>query len=221
MDRKDGMSQVFKWHLGAVAFKGECRKDSNVKVFIYRFSSENEDYCRDETMYNGKPNYSRLVSNICSFVPRITFIVDKIHELMTKDPLRKVLILSDRRNHLKGIREAIDAREGLESYKTGLYIGGMKQDALDETADTCDIILGTYSISAEGLDIPKLNTLVLASPKTDIEQSVGRILRSQVSQRMYDPVVIDILDGFNLFPSQLKKRKSFYTKSNYDVVTRR
>merc|ERR1711934_100440 len=30
--------------------------------------------------------------------------------------------------------------------------------------------------NSEGMDIPKLNTVILASPKTDVEQSVGRIL---------------------------------------------
>ena len=42
-----------------------------------------------------------------------------------------------------------------------------------------DIILGTYSMASEGMDIPKLNTIFLASPKSDVVQSVGRILRKK------------------------------------------
>ncbi len=32
-------------------------------------------------------------------------------------------------------------------------------------------------MASEGMDIPKLNTIILGSPKSDIVQSVGRILR--------------------------------------------
>ena len=55
----------------------------------------------------------------------------------------------------------------------GYYVGGMKETALKES-EKKDIILGTYPMASEGMDIPILNTLILASPISSIEQSIGR-----------------------------------------------
>jgi len=54
----------------------------------------------------------------------------------------------------------------------------------------------------------------MVTPKTDIEQSVGRILRSDHDQ----PVVVDIVDSHDSFVKQWAKRKTFYRKENYEIV---
>ena len=84
----------------------------------------------------------------------------------------------------------------------------------------CDIILGTFSMASEGMDIPKLNTIVLASPKSDVVQSVGRILREKADVRKFHPLVIDIKDihpNLIMFEKQFEKRLVFYRKNNYDI----
>jgi superfamily II DNA or RNA helicase/intein/homing endonuclease len=73
--------------------------------------------------------------------------------------------------------------------------------------------------NSEGMDIPCLNTLVLASPVSSIEQSVGRIQRQQEIDRVYTPLVIDIWDQFSLFKSQGTKRLQFYKKNKYPINT--
>jgi hypothetical protein len=52
------------------------------------------------------------------------------------------------------------------------------------------------------------------TPKTDIEQSVGRILRSDHEM----PVVVDIVDSHDPFQKQWAKRKTFYKKENYRIL---
>ena len=69
-------------------------------------------------------------------------------------------------------------------------------------------------MAAEALDIKSLTTLLMATPKTDIEQAVGRILR----EKHGNPVVIDIIDQHQPFRNQWKKRKTFYKKQNYQIV---
>jgi hypothetical protein len=54
----------------------------------------------------------------------------------------------------------------------------------------------------------------MVTPKTDIEQSVGRILRSDHEQ----PVVVDIVDSHDPFIKQWTKRKTFYKKENYKII---
>ena len=89
----------------------------------------------------------------------------------------------------------------------------MKEHALKET-ETKKVIIATYSMAAEALDIKTLTTLIMATPKTDIEQSVGRILREKHSQ----PIVVDIIDSHDPFQKQWIKRKAFYKKQNYKII---
>ena len=75
-------------------------------------------------------------------------------------------------------------------------------------------------MASEGMDIPKLNTIVLASPKSDVVQSVGRILREKADVRKFHPLVIDIKDihpNLIMFEKQFDKRLVFYRKNNYDI----
>lgn len=92
----------------------------------------------------------------------------------------------------------------------------MRAQQLAES-EKADIILATYSFASEGFDAPGLDTLVLASPKTDIEQSVGRILRQRQCERVNTPRVIDVVDCFSVFEAQAKKRLAFYKKNRYII----
>jgi superfamily II DNA or RNA helicase len=83
-----------------------------------------------------------------------------------------------------------------------------------------DIILGTFSMASEGMDIPKLNTIVLASPKSDVIQSVGRILREKASSRLFHPLVIDLKDchpNLGFFEKQCEKRITYYKQQNHEI----
>jgi hypothetical protein len=54
----------------------------------------------------------------------------------------------------------------------------------------------------------------LVTPKTDVTQAVGRILR----MKHEFPVVVDIVDPHDIFQRQWLKRRSFYAKCGYTVV---
>ena len=43
-------------------------------------------------------------------------------------------------------------------------------------------------MASEGMDIPKLNTVILASPKSDVEQSVGRVFRQKACDRKFSSI---------------------------------
>lgn len=213
--RKDGLTKVIKWHMGDVVYKGEKRKDS-VAVDVYKYYSSDPLYNQELMMYNGKINNSAMLNQIADFGKRTDFIIGILSEIKKKDPARNILVLSDRRNHLKEIEMHAVA---IEIGKVGYYVGGMKEIHLKETENTCDIILATYSMAAEGMDIPKLDTLVLATPKSDVEQAIGRIQRKvnvSVSESTC-PLVVDIVDNFSLFKRQGEKRMKFYNKMKYDV----
>lgn len=76
------------------------------------------------------------------------------------------------------------------------------------------VIIATYAMAEEGLDIKTLTTLIMATPKVDVTQSIGRILRKKHKQAL----VIDIVDTHCLFQRHYTKRKTFYRKQKFKVI---
>ena len=131
-------------------------------------------------------------------------------EITLKNQKQQIMILAHNKSLLKYLYDAIEARK---IATVGYYVGGMKEQALKES-ELKQVIIATYSMAAEALDIKTLTTLIMATPKTDIEQSVGRILRERHSQ----PVVVDIIDRHDMFQNQWRKRKTFYNKQGYKII---
>ncbi len=97
----------------------------------------------------------------------------------------------------------------------GFYVGGMKEKELKES-EKKHVILATYSMCSEGLDIPSLTTEFLITPKTDVVQIVGRILRAK--HPITTPTIYDFIDSHDNFQKQWLKRKSYYKKQNYRII---
>ena len=212
LNRKDGLRKVFEWFIGKCVIKPTFKTDdNNVLVKTLKFNDNSLEYSQTLTnKFNNKINAVGMLSQICNFKPRIEFISKVIFENMEKN--RKLIILSERKELLKELYELL--KDNI--YSIGYYVGGMKQNKLDESA-TKDIILGTFQLAQEGLDIPSLNMLLFASPISDIEQSIGRILREKPENRIHIPLIIDIVDDFSIFKNRFNKRLNFYKKKNYNI----
>jgi superfamily II DNA or RNA helicase len=98
----------------------------------------------------------------------------------------------------------------------GYYVGGMSEQEL-KVAETKQIILASFAMASEGLDIPTLNAEFLITPKTDVVQSVGRILRAKHATTK--PVIYDFIDTHETFRRQWLKRRAFYRKQKYQIVS--
>ena len=210
--RADGLSKVFEWCLGPIVYSISRRpKDSMVIVEALRYSCSDDAYADVKTDYRGNTIRACMINNIADYIPRTTAIMEWLGPIMdTVD--RKLLILSDRRGHLTFFETAFKER-GITSI--GYYVGGMKQKDLDISA-TRRVILGTFAMASEGMNIPTLNTVLLATPKSKIEQSVGRILRLRPDERTVPPMILDVLD--TTFPEcfgQWSRRKKFYKECGY------
>jgi superfamily II DNA or RNA helicase len=101
------------------------------------------------------------------------------------------------------------------SENSGLYMGGMKEEELLKTSKK-QIIFGTFSQAHEGLDIPTLDTVILATPKSDIKQSIGRILRETVGKKNC-PQIYDIWDQWCLLHAMYQKRRKVYRQGGFDI----
>ena len=58
------------------------------------------------------------------------------------------------------------------------YVGEVVKKKERKESEKKQVMLGTYSMSSEGLDVKELNTVIFASPKSDIVQSIGRIIKN-------------------------------------------
>lgn len=208
--RLDGLSKVFEWYLGPMIYCIKKRVEETVSVKVIKYKNEDEEYCKERLNQMGKPMMPSMINNITGFKPRTLLIIGEIHRCLEEG--RKILVLSDRRDHLKDIKELVD-----EKYTCGFYLGGMKKEDLEVTEEA-NVILGTFSMASEGFDCKyPLNTIILSSPKSNIEQAVGRILRQEAKYRKFVPLIIDIWDNFSLFARQGKKRIDFYKKNKYMI----
>jgi len=214
LNRKDGLRKVFEWYLGKSVFNFKIDKNSSdMNVHIHKYFASSIEYSAIKTFYNGQPNIIASINNICNYKPRTLLIIEILKDILNKEKDRKILILSERKNQLKDIEEFLKQFEMLDY---GYYIGGMKMNDLDISA-TKQIILATYQMSSEGLNIPTLNTLILASPIGDIQQSVGRILREKKENRKYTPLCIDIFDELSVVKSKGFRRLKYYKSNGYII----
>jgi len=209
MTRKDGLTKVFKYFIGPVIHKEKNDVSIEVKVKTIHYEDD-ELFDNVKTDFRGNPLYSTMISTLCACTDRTRFLVDIIKNEFQLNPDQQMMILAHNKSLIKELYDSIILFED----SVGFYLGGMKEHLLKES-ETKKIIIATYAMASEGLDIKTLTTLVMATPKSDVCQSVGRILRSKHST----PLVIDIVDPHTIFYNQYKKRNKYYSKKQYSVET--
>lgn len=214
LNRKDGMRKVFEHYIGKSVYKYVKQEKIEVNVEMHKYFNPDVSYSAVKQLWNGKPNNSAMINNICSFIPRTIYIINVLKRILRDEPDRKILILSERRQQLTTFEDLV-IKEGLAK-EVGYYVGGLTQAALDISASK-QIILATFQMAAEGMNIPTLNTVIFASPISDVQQSLGRILREKPSDRKYVPLCVDIWDEFSLFTRKGYTRIKYYNTNHYNV----
>ena len=210
MNRKDGLTKVFKMYLGDILFKTLTKRDDKVIVKAIEYKTNDEEFNELETDFRGNPKFSTMITKLCKFNHRSEYIINIIKKELDENPEQQMIILAHNKSLLTYLHDAIEHRN---IASVGYYVGGMKEEALKKS-ETKKVIIATYAMASEGLDIPTLTTLLFATPKTDITQSVGRILRTKHT----NPLVIDIIDQHEIFKLQWSKRKAYYIKNKYKII---
>jgi superfamily II DNA or RNA helicase len=209
--RSDKLEKVLHWYFGPIIYQYNLEENKTVLTRIYKYNLIHEKFVEKKQRFTGEVNRPGTITNLVTIGRRNRFIIDLVEELLTEEG-RKFIILSERVEHLELLKKRLDDRNLCTS---GFYIGGMKQKKLDETSQ-CQIIFGTFQMASEALDIKGLNTLIMATPRREIEQTIGRITRDPNSK--IRPVVIDILDNLESFIRQGYYRRNFYRKNGYQIM---
>ena len=205
LERKDGLTKVLHWFLGDVLFKVERKTQKQVTVECVSFA--HPEYETFPINRARQPNVPEAINTLTGIHERNQLILETIQNKIKEN--RRILVLTDRRQHCKDLLELYGSED------SGLYIGGMKPDDL-KRSEGCSVIFATFSLAYEGLDIPVLDTLILATPKSDIVQSVGRILR-ETKGKQNEPWVVDIIDQWGPFKYQYFKRAKYYKATGFRI----
>tara|TARA_Y100000817_G_C16830012_1_gene533053 strand:+ start:158 stop:1534 length:1377 start_codon:yes stop_codon:yes gene_type:complete len=208
MKRKDGLTWVFKLFLGDIVYSKK-REGCKVLVKGMKYKTNDGEFGKMETNFRGEIAYARMINKICNYNRRSEYILKIVENTLQQHPNQQILILGQNKSILKYLYTAIESRN---MATVGYYLGGMKQTDL-KISETKEIIIATYAMASEGLDIKTLSILILATPRSDVTQAVGRVLRQEGIQAL----VIDIIDQHGIFQRQWTKRRRFYKRSKFEI----
>lgn len=203
-ERKDGLTVLLHHLMGPVAFRVERAPEHTlVSTILYEGGARRELKLRD-----GRVAMAAMLTALATDPQRNALIVAHVRRHLRAD--RYVIVLSDR------IRQLHELHALLADAPVGFYIGSTPPS---ERARALEhrVLLSTYSMAKEGLDLPRLDTLVLATPKGDVVQATGRVQRKHPDKRV--PLVVDVADTFSVFEGLRWKRHAFYRKEGFQCQT--
>lgn len=204
-ERRDGMHAALPWLCGV-----EVARLSRTweRVTVCRLTYTNPA-AKAITAPDGRIMLARMITQLCSDDARTRCIAQRVWQLH-KDG-RCVLVLTERVEHMTQLQGAITRCTG---EPTGALCGATPQDERASAA-AHRIMVATYPMCRQGFDKAQLDTLVMATPVTSIEQCVGRILRPHPDKKT--PTVIDVVDPYSIFMGEYRKRARQYRDWGYEV----
>ena len=228
--RSDGCEYVFKYHIGDIVYQSSLKRKGLHPIIqtIQVNSKEYKEICVVNKMTGQKQiQFTSMLSELICMEKRNRLIIEITKNLVKKDN-RRILILSDRRQHVIALKASLDNDQDV-TFTSGLFLGQMKQVEL-ERSKSSQVILATFSAFGEGVSEKDLDTLILITPKKFIghlknttknesgklEQIVGRIFRKDHLDK--HPLIIDLQDNFSVYKSQSAQRNSFYKQHFNNAV---
>ena len=212
LHRADGLIKCTYALLGGISHTvpDEVVKTMRVEIQKKETGVQISRQCLDT---DGTLCYAKLINYLAEHSARNELITLNIQELACKG--HSIILLSDRVEHLNIIYNML--AKPFKEYAVILHGKVKKADrelALEQMRNKeKNILLATYQLAKEGLDVPCLDRLLLATPVKDyaiVVQSVGRIAR--MCDNKGTPVVYDYVDDIGFLQGMWKKRCTHYRK---------
>jgi superfamily II DNA or RNA helicase len=210
--RRDGKDKLLQWHIGPIAVVGTI-VSMKPKILIRHTGWK-------------IPCHKKLVGNSWEYVPiphkpgRMMLVLKAMamHPMRNQEIInfteqtykveRITLIMSDLIDHLKHLFLHLTAA-GIPGQEIAYYIGGMSKQQR-ESSKKGKVVLATYKMCSTGTDMPHWDSLVLATPRADIMQPMGRVLRALQGKKQ--PVILDLVDADKLLVNfSLSRLKQYYS----------
>ncbi len=216
--RADGMIAATYALLGQIAYQvPDAAVAEKVMTVSVLPRPTHQGLSREFLDTDGTIIYAKLVNFLADRYDRNELIAADLVE--NRDHYN--LILSDRLSHLEYLMKHLphDLRDQavmVDGKMTSKKAKAMREQAIEDMRQGRKrYLFATYSLAKEGLDIPRLDRLYLATPQKDyavITQSIGRIARTFEGKA--EPVVYDYVDeGIQYLVRSYKKRCTTYRKA--------
>ena len=221
-ERNDGLEHIIYWLLGPCAFVYKrlpsiTGLSHTVKVQQIIFSDGLDK--TDAKMWNGQLAFAEMINRLAEDSERNRLLVDIVLQSY-KEGRKKILVVSSIVQHAKSLRHALLQHPSalVSEHDVFSIFGGTKQDVVRKSkTDAARIVFASYAYVGEGYDDSSIDTMVLALPRSSIQQIIGRCER--VHEGKLTPIVYDVIDDFSIFESMSYKRQKFY-KSRGFLCTR-
>lgn len=214
--RQDGLERSMYAILGPKIYEvtKEDVKENTVPVYIKTQYTEYSPDIYSIVGSDGVINYNKAIEHMVNNTKRNNTIKALIEDIV--DNGGSVLVLSDRINHLqtlhnisnpKSVVLSLDKKKDREKTIKRMQDGDLK------------VLFASYSLAKEGLDIPKLTHIILATPKRDeatVIQSAGRVSRKHENKQ--NGLVIDLVDNFIIYERMHKERQRAFRKAGYELL---
>lgn len=221
--RADGMIAATYALLGQIAYQvPDAAVAEKVMTVSVLPRPTHQGLSREFLDTDGTIIYAKLVNFLADRYDRNELIAADLVE--NRDHYN--LILSDRLSHLEYLMKHLprDLREQavmVDGKMTSKKAKAMREQAIEDMRQGRKrYLFATYSLAKEGLDIPRLDRLYLATPQKDyavITQSIGRIARTFEGKA--EPVVYDYVDeGIQYLVRSYKKRCATYRKQGCKFI---
>lgn len=218
-DRSDGKQIVFLSHIGPIRHVIEG-VPMVPKVFRYR---TNYSLPRVPRTINGKrkivplPHQAGKIAHVVSHMAKDeerNKLISKLASMAYKKGNR-VVLFSDQIEHLQDLEGRLLAL-GVKSSDLMHYAGAMKKEA-KVAALSKRFLLATPGKAGEGTDLVDYDCVILSTPRSDIRQLVGRVLREKEGKNT--PIVIDLMDeDSSVFQGYANKRLAYYHEMGAEVT---
>jgi len=218
--RSDGKEKLFNAHIGPVMVRGSW-VPMNPKILVKQTgwkvpmaSQRGDDGIWRKGPMRVTPGRMMAVTKvIASDYSRNKEIANFVSSGYAAG--RYVVVMSDLiDDHLNPLFHLIVA-EGVPGNEIGFYHGQVKKEQL-EVAKTKRVVLATYMMCGEGTNVPHWDTLVLATPRSNVKQAVGRVLRKVEGKKQ--PVVLDLVDNNEVLKSFYFSRLKQYYSVGAEIV---
>ena len=215
--RSDGLIRTTFAILGDVAYQvpEEAVADKTMKVSVLKRKTgiPLSAACQDT---DGTMVYTKLIPYLVENRVRNELIISDLVE--NADHYN--IILSDRLEHLRLLqymlpRELQRMSAMIDGYMTSKKAREERVMAIENMRTGKNhFLFASYSLAKEGLDIPRLDRMYLATPRKDyavVTQSIGRIARTFEGKQ--DAICYDYVDDIDFCENQFKRRKTSYRKA--------
>lgn len=208
LNRSDNMISCVFYIIGKILHTISQKEVGNkiIKAEHKKISIEKEYNPMNYLDFDGTLNYGKLIDTLSNDEDRNRIIINNVYDNYVIG--RKQIVLCHRVKQVEELSKQI-SKFCLVNCITG-------KTSLKSRNFDGDVIVATFSLAKEGLDVPYLDTLHLATPQKNqstTEQSIGRIERNIEGKKTpicYD-YVDETIDYCNLC---FKRRKSIILKKN-------